>query len=121
MRPQIPIGAPDGRPMQYRTYDMKMDSLIAFLNQGKINLVPAFQRGHVWKLSDRKKLLSNIVLGRPFPSIFLYKDPSGSRYTYNILDGKQRIESIILFIGPGTPDLAIDNWADYFYSVEEKR
>ena len=107
--------------MQYRTIEMKIENLISDLNLGKINLVPAFQRGHVWKLADRKKLLSNIVLGRPFPSIFLYKDPSGSRYTYNILDGKQRLESIILFVGPGTEDLGISNWSDYFDSPNEKK
>src|SRR6185312_16543322 len=98
--------------MQYRNTEMKLDALIGYLREGKINLVPAFQRGHVWTLTDRKKLMANVVLGRPFPSIFLYRDPSGRKYTYNILDGKQRIECLILFIGTGTPDLGIANWED---------
>lgn len=120
MTPSKPTGA-DGRPMIYRNTEMKLDALINYLEKGKINLVPAFQRGHVWTLTDRKKLMANVVMGRPFPSIFLYKDPSGSRYSYNILDGKQRIETLILFIGSGTEDLGIANWADYFYSTETKR
>jgi len=107
--------------MQYRNTEMKLDALIGYLREGKINLVPAFQRGHVWTLTDRKKLMANVVLGRPFPSIFLYRDPSGRKYTYNILDGKQRIESLILFIGTGTPDLGIANWEDYFYSKGPKK
>ena len=84
--------------MNYRNTEMKLDQIVAYLNEEKINLSPAFQRGHVWKIGTRRKLIENIVQGRPIPAIFLYKEASGSRYSYNILDGKQRLESIILFI-----------------------
>ena len=45
---------------------------------------------------------------KPIPAIFLYKDAdAGSRYSYNILDGKQRLESILLFVGNERPDLRV--------------
>src|SRR6266851_4972116 len=94
---------------------MKIDQLVSYLNEEKINLSPAFQRGHVWKLIDRKKLLRNIVLGKPIPAIFLYKEAVGSKYSYNILDGKQRLESLILFIADDRPDVKIDKWQKYFF------
>ncbi len=39
-----------------------------------------------------------MVTGRPIPAIFLYKEPDGSKFTYNILDGKQRLESLRTYI-----------------------
>ena len=101
--------------MNYRNAEMKIDQLVNYLNDEKINLSPAFQRGHVWTLTDRRKLLRNIVLGKPIPAIFLYKEATGSRYSYNILDGKQRLESLILFIADKRPDVKIDKWQKYFF------
>lgn len=101
--------------MNYRNAEMKIDQLVSYLNEEKINLSPAFQRGHVWTLTDRRKLLRNIVLGKPIPAIFLYKEATGSRYSYNILDGKQRLESLILFIADKRPDVKISRWQKYFF------
>ena len=101
--------------MNYENREMKIDQLVSYLTQQKINLSPAFQRGHVWKTKVRSKLLANMIRGFPIPAIFLYKEQAGAKYTYNILDGKQRIESIILFIANSRPkDLAIPKWANYF-------
>ena len=77
----------DWAPMNYRNTEMKIDQLVNYFNEEKINLSPAFQRGHVWKLRTRRQLIANIVQGRPIPAIFLYKEASGARYSYNILDG----------------------------------
>lgn len=52
---------------------------------------------------------------------FLYKEASGTRYSYNILDGKQRLESIILFIANKHPDLRVKNWQRYFFAERPKR
>jgi Protein of unknown function DUF262 len=102
--------------MNYRNTEMKLDQLVSYLNEQKINLSPAFQRGHVWSLRTRRKLIANIVQGRPIPAIFLYKEASGARYSYNILDGKQRLESLILFIGNRRQGFAVSTWAKYFFS-----
>lgn len=107
--------------MDYKNSEMKIDQLIGYLNEGKINLSPAFQRGHVWKPNFRRKLLKNIVDRKPIPAIFLYKEASGSKYSYNILDGKQRIESIILYVADSRKDLAIQNWQDYFLVAGRQR
>jgi hypothetical protein len=102
--------------MNYRNTEMKLDQIVSYFNQEKINLSPAFQRGHVWSLTTRRRLVANIVQGRPIPAIFLYKEAAGSHYSYNILDGKQRLESLILFIGATREDFRILNWANYFFS-----
>ena len=106
--------------MDYANSEMKLDQLIGYFNVRKINLIPPFQRGHVWKLPARKRLMQNIVAGRPIPAIFLYKEPDGSQYTYNILDGKQRLESLLLFVGSRRADVKIEAVKSYFYSEKEK-
>ena len=63
----------------------------------------------------RRELIKNIVKGRPIPAIFLYKDEAGSKYSFNILDGKQRLESILMFIGNKRRDFAIRTWSDYIF------
>jgi hypothetical protein len=108
-------GRLDWSPMNYRNSEMKLDQLVGYLNEEKINLSPVFQRGHIWKMKDRKKLVVNIVQGKPIPAIFLYKEPSGTRYSYNILDGKQRLESLILFIGNRQNQFSINRWDKYFF------
>lgn len=104
--------------MRYKNIDLKIDQFVQYVNDDKINLIPPFQRGHVWGLKTRQKLIENIVRGKPIPAIFLYKEPtsSGTSYEYNILDGKQRLESLILFIGSLRKDLTIKNVGRYFFS-----
>jgi Protein of unknown function DUF262 len=106
--------------MHYRNSEMKLDQLIGYFNGKKINLIPPFQRGHVWTLPLRRKLLENIVQGRPIPAIFLYKEAAGSQFAYNILDGKQRLESLILFIGTARPDMFVVKVKEYFSNPTEK-
>lgn len=107
--------------MNYRNSEMKLDQLVGYFNEEKINLSPVFQRGHIWKMKDRKKLVVNIVQGKPIPAIFLYKEPSGTRYSYNILDGKQRLESLILFIGNKRSQFAINRWDKYFFDKKLRK
>ena len=110
--------------MIYRNSEIRLDQMIGYLNDDKVNLSPVFQRGHVWTVATRRKLVRNVVQGRPIPAIFIYKEPSGSRYSYNILDGKQRIESLILFIANQTGGggrLAIQQWAKYFHTTKDRK
>jgi hypothetical protein len=99
--------------MDYRNTEIKLDTLVSYFNEERVNLNPVFQRGTAWKLADRRELIKNVVLGRPIPAIFVYKDTDGSRYVFNILDGKQRLESILLFIGSARSDFKVESWAHY--------
>jgi len=105
--------------MNYQNKEIKIEDLVTYLNNSKINLSPVFQRGHVWTIGTRRKLIKNMLNSMPIPAIFIYKEESGATYTYNILDGKQRIESLILFIGNRRADIKIDNWTSYFFKSNE--
>ncbi len=107
--------------MDYRNTETKLDQLVGYFNEEKINLSPIFQRGRVWTLPMRKELIKNIVRHRPIPAIFLYKDEAGAKYSYNILDGKQRLESIIMFIGGANKKFAITTWHKYIFGRDHRR
>jgi hypothetical protein len=107
--------------MKYVNREMKIDQIIAYFNDKKFNLIPPFQRGSVWKLPMRKRLIQNMVRARPIPAIFLYKESAGAQFNYNILDGKQRLESLILFVGDTRSEMKVENVEHYFYGKPAKK
>jgi 5-methylcytosine-specific restriction endonuclease McrA len=68
----------------------------------RLNLSPAFQRQSVWSESDRRLLINSIFANIPLPSVYLYRQVgSGGRPLFDVIDGKQRLESILLFMRRG--------------------
>lgn len=63
-------------------------------------LSPPYQRRPVWKTKQRVLLLSSIFNGIPIPAIIFHKhrDTKQNKDVYDVLDGKQRIETILHFI-----------------------
>lgn len=78
-----------------------------FLDQaslGRLDLEPAYQRRSVWTRRDQQFFLDTVFNNYPSPAIFLHKDMDdyGSA-TYRVVDGKQRIESILRFVNNQLP------------------
>lgn len=68
-------------------------------NNEQLDLDPPYQRRSVWTMRDRKFFLDTIFRDYPCPAIFLHKDTSAEgRITYHVVDGKQRLETIVLFV-----------------------
>jgi hypothetical protein len=67
-------------------------------NRGQLDLNPPYQRRSVWTPSDRKFFLDTLFRNYPCPPIFIHKTINDEGVvTYHIVDGKQRIETILLF------------------------
>ena len=66
--------------------------------KGQLNLDPPYQRRSVWSPRDRRFFIDTILNNYPAPPIFLHKtlDDQG-RATYHVVDGKQRLLTIIQF------------------------
>jgi hypothetical protein len=64
-----------------------------------LNLEPGFQRQSVWSVRDRAKLIDSILRNYPVPAIFLYRRHDNGRLVFDVIDGKQRLESIFMFTG----------------------
>jgi hypothetical protein len=73
--------------------------LINLYSNGHLNLEPGFQRQSVWVERDRAKLIDSLLRNYPLPAIFLYKRHDDGKLIYDVIDGKQRLESILMFTG----------------------
>ena len=78
-----------------------INELTLMFSDQQINLEPGFQRKSVWTLTDRRRLIQSIVAGYPLPSVFLYKRDHQGGLIYQVIDGKQRLETIFMFTGLG--------------------
>jgi hypothetical protein len=78
--------------------DKTVQEFVHLYTHGQLNLEPGFQRKSVWTVRDRQKLIESICQNCPIPSVFLYKSQDHrGRLKYDVIDGKQRLESILNF------------------------
>lgn len=78
-----------------------INEMVLHFQHGQINLEPGFQRQSVWSNRDRKRLIQSIASEYPLPNIFLYRRSSRGKTVYDVIDGKQRLETILMFLGIG--------------------
>jgi hypothetical protein len=66
--------------------------------KGQLDLDPSYQRRSVWSPRDKRFFIDTVLNNYPAPPVFLHKtlDDRG-RSTYHVVDGKQRIQTIIEF------------------------
>lgn len=66
--------------------------------KSQLNLDPPYQRRSVWSSLDKRYFIDTILNNHPAPPVFLHKtlDDNG-RSTYHVVDGKQRLQTIIEF------------------------
>ena len=70
-----------------------------YLNGG-LAIKPPFQRRPVWTLKQKCYLIETILLGLPIPEIYVQRSVTVEGIeTFAIVDGQQRIRSILQFIG----------------------
>lgn len=70
---------------------------ISQLTGRKLNLTPSYQRGDVWRTSDRQALIESVLRGIPLPSVILLR--TGATTPHEVVDGKQRLTAILRFVG----------------------
>jgi Protein of unknown function DUF262 len=109
------------RRVNFEFNRLKIEHLVGYFNEGVIDLTPPYQRGRVWNPKMRRELLKNIFQGKPIPAIFWYKTQEGAKNVYVILDGKQRLESLLLYIGDQRKELSIPNWHSYIFGDDRRQ
>lgn len=68
-----------------------LGSVVSRINSGIIDLQPDFQRGDVWAIAKRKKLIDSILRGWQVPPIHVIRQ---EEYLLEVLDGQQRLRAI---------------------------
>ena len=66
-----------------------------YYHAGRINLSPSYQRGDIWSLPAKKRLIETINKAYPLPAFFLFQKPDGD---WDIVDGQQRLRTILGYI-----------------------
>lgn len=84
--------------MKLTCYPMTIAELCRLYRERKLDLEPPYQRRPAWKTRQREDLLESIFNGIPIPAVILFKTVTKRRRViYEVMDGKQRIETILHF------------------------
>lgn len=78
--------------------DWTVETIINQLRRGNIEINPRFQRRDAWSRGTKSRFIESIILGLPIPQVVLAENKS-QRGRYIILDGKQRLLSLMQFSG----------------------
>ena len=61
-------------------------------------IIPSYQRGKVWTLYQKQLLIDSLIRGIDSPKIYFDVKPDGEEDKYEVVDGQQRISTIIEFL-----------------------
>lgn len=84
--------------LTHKTTTKSVLDLLNLYQNDHLNLEPGFQRQSVWTERDRARLIESILRNYPLPAIFLYRREENGKLVYDVIDGKQRLESILMFM-----------------------
>ena len=87
--------------IRYETLTFSLWELVSmyFADPQEIEIRPDFQRLFRWSREQQSSFIESILLEIPIPPLFFYETESG---TWDLLDGLQRISTLIRFIGLNT-------------------
>jgi hypothetical protein len=69
-------------------------------DEGSLEIRPPYQRRPVWVQRQKSKLIESILMELPVPEIYIDESTtSDGRTTYAVVDGQQRIRTILQFLG----------------------
>jgi len=73
---------------------------LQFRESGSLELAPDFQRRSVWGTPARSFFIDSLIRGFPVPPIYLRvrQNEDGTRTIRQVIDGQQRLRSVLLFI-----------------------
>lgn len=100
--------------MKCQTTDLEIETLVNRIKNGDMDLQPDFQRGEIWTIQKKKKLIDSILRGWKVPPIHVVPN----KYSIDeVLDGQQRLAAIRDFCDN---IISIDGYIEPFDPVIEK-
>ncbi len=77
-------------------YAMSIGEVVNLYRDKELIIRPAFQRLFRWSTYQKSRLVESVLLGIPIPSIFVSQREDG---VWEVVDGLQRLSTILEFIG----------------------
>lgn len=84
--------------------DISFGELINLYKNEELKVSPEYQRMYRWTNQQKTDLIESILLGIPIPPIFVAEDENG---VWELVDGLQRVTTIISFFGELKSELSI--------------
>lgn len=84
------------RSVAFDSYDITVKQLYDMILERMIDIAPEYQRHFVWDAKRQSSLIESVLLGIPIPSLFMATNKDS---TWEVIDGVQRLTTIINFIG----------------------
>lgn len=82
--------------VDFNSYDFSIKEIVSMVNERLINISPDYQRHFRWGKVRQSQLIESFFLGIPVPNIFMATNADSS---WELIDGVQRLSSIINFVG----------------------
>src|SRR4051812_15658700 len=77
-------------------FDTTVCELIRMAAENELHTAPVYQRKFRWDEVKESRMIESLLLNFPIPSIFVAANPDG---TWEVVDGLQRISTLIHFAG----------------------
>lgn len=84
--------------------DISFGEIMNLYEQSELIIRPEYQRLFRWTVQQKTSLIESILMGIPIPPIFVAEDENG---VWELVDGLQRVSTILSFFGRLRPDLEI--------------
>jgi hypothetical protein len=81
--------------------DWTTDTILSQLKKVNIDITPRFQRRDAWTVRRKSQFIESLILNIPIPELVL-ADQKNSRGKLLVLDGKQRLLTLLQFAGEAT-------------------
>lgn len=80
-----------------------INDFIEWYEREQLEISPKFQRRSVWSLQAKSYLIDSIIRNKPMPKIFIRQktNPKTMKTTREIVDGQQRMRTILSFVQNG--------------------
>ncbi|QKE83185.1 DUF262 domain-containing protein [Arthrobacter sp. NEB 688] len=86
-------------PIKAEASTWPVSEFVGYATDGELSLSPSYQRADVWPTTTAQQLIESILRGIPLPSVILLQRTLNQRVMYETVDGKQRLTSILRFVG----------------------
>ncbi|MQM38899.1 hypothetical protein KBTX_02920 [wastewater metagenome] len=87
---------------------ISIGEIASMYSQEELDIIPEFQRLFRWSPEKKTAFVESILIGIPVPPAFAYENSDG---TWELIDGLQRISTILEFMGilrdPDNPDVTL--------------
>jgi hypothetical protein len=88
------------------TFDLSFGEIISLHSNNELIIQPAYQRLFRWSDEKKSRLIESILLELPIPQIFVIENSQG---VFELIDGLQRVCSVIQFIDSSVLNFRAEN------------